>query len=138
MRGKKGSTLLTENVIFIILNVVFIAILVVFLVSKINNVSVMEEKYSKEIALALDSALPGMMISINMSDAMNAARKNLGEKNLNETVNIQGNIVTVKLQSGKGYSYSFFNNLNLGKPVSNYYFDKANNAWVFFVGGYRD
>ncbi len=134
---KKGSTLLTENVIFIILNVVFIAILVVFLVSKINNVSTMQEKYAKEIALSLDSAMPGMIITMNMSDAMDAAKKNLGEKNLNETVNIQGNMVTVKLQDGKGYSYSFFNDLNMSKPVSNYYFDKKNNAWVFFVGGYR-
>ncbi len=136
MREKRGSTLLTENIIFIILNVVFIIILVVFLISRISNASLTEEKYAKEIALALDAASPGMKITLNMSDAFDLAKKNLGEKNLDEMVSINRNIVTVKLQDGRGHSYSFFNNLNMSKPKSNYY-PSQDNAWIFFVGGYN-
>lgn len=134
MRNKRGSTLLIETVIAIIINVIFIAILIFFLFSKSGSAAVLEEKYAKEIALILDSSKPGMMISLNMADAIKTAQSNLGENsNLKEIVSINGNLVTVKLRDNGGYSYSFFNNIN----ASNNYLDKANNQWVFFIGDYN-
>lgn len=134
MKSKRGSTLLTENIIFIILNLIFITLLVIFLISRSGSAAVMEEKYAKEIALVIDSSSPGMMMTLDMKDAVNAARKSFGEGNLKEMVNIQNNIITVKLRNGKGYSYSFFNNVN----ISNYYLDKASNNYVFFIGNYNE
>lgn len=133
MKSKRGVNLIAGNVVFIILNVVFLAIIIIFLISKMGNASVMEEKYAKQIALSLDNAKPEMMISINMKDAFDAARKNLGEKNLNQSVQINGNLVTVKLQDGKGYTYSFFNNIN----ISNSYIDGKNNEYIIYTGGYK-
>ncbi|MCL5730011.1 MAG: hypothetical protein M1165_00375 [Candidatus Pacearchaeota archaeon] len=132
MKGKRGMTLLLENVIFIILNVIFIAILIFFLISKSTSGSVLEEKYAKEIALALDAAHPGMQITINMADAIKVAEANLGVKNLGQAISFNENIVTVKLRDNGGYSYSFFNNVT----IINSYIDNSGN-YVLFVGDYH-
>lgn len=136
-KNRKGMTLLLENIIFIILNLIFIAILIVFLVSKSNSASVLEEKYSKEIALMLDSARPGMIITFNVADAVSAAEKNLGKGNVKDFVTIKSNVVNVNLGTKIGYSYSFFNYINFDGKNSNYYFDKVNNNYVFFIGDYN-
>ena len=131
--NKKGSTLLIENIIFIIINLAFIIILIIFLTSKSGSAAVLEEKYAKEIALILDSAKPGMMISLDMTDAINVAQQNLGKGNTNNIVTITGNMVNVKLSQNGGYSYSFFNNITFAnKP----YFDNADN-YVMFIGDYN-
>lgn len=109
--GKKQGNILTENVIFIILNILFLAILVVFLFSKMGNPAVLEEKYAKEIALALDSAKPGMIITLQMKDAIKSAQKE--NYNLDRIVRVGGNVVTVQLRQDVGYSYSFFNDVNV-------------------------
>ncbi len=129
-RNRKGMTLLLENITFIILNLIFIGILVAFLLTRANTASILEEKYAKEIALMLDSARPGMEIILNMTDAFLAAEKNLGKNNVNNLVTISGNIVNVNLGTPRGYSYSFFNNVN----IANYYIDKENKDYIFFIG----
>jgi hypothetical protein len=134
MKNKRGITLLLENIIFIILNLIFIAILITFLVSKSGSASVLEEKYAKEIALVLDASQPGMMITINMADAISTAQQNFGKNNVtDDIVTLSNNVVTVKLGTPKGYSYSFFNNVT----ITNHYLNKANNQYLFFTGGYN-
>ena len=133
MQNKRGSTLLMETIIAVIINVVFIAILIFFLISKSGTSAVLEEKYAKEIALILDSSKPGMMISLNMADAIKASKSSLGESSLKNMVSIQGNVVTVTLRQNGGYSYSFFNDVN----TSRNYLDEANNQWIFFIGDYN-
>lgn len=124
--SKKGN-ILTENIIFIVLNLVFLLILIIFLFSKIGSAAVLEEKYAKQIALALDSAEPGMAIHLDMEDAIKTAEKeNIESKDI---VSIHENVVTVKLREKGGYSYSFFNNIGV-----NSYPDSTNNQeYVFFI-----
>jgi hypothetical protein len=132
--NKRGITLLLENIIFIILNLIFISIMIFFLLSKSGSAAVLEEKYAKEIALALDSSQPGMMITMNMADAVSTAQQNLGKNNVNDDiVTFSQNAVTVKLGTPKGYSYSFFNNIT----ITNHYLDKVNNQYIFFIGNYN-
>ncbi len=109
MKNKRGE-ILVENVIFIVLNLIFLTILILFLFSKMGSAAVLEEKYAKQIALIIDSSKPKMEIHLNMEDAIKKADKNkFGEP----IVKITDNIVTVKLrEEGKGYSYSFFNNVD--------------------------
>lgn len=107
--SKKGN-ILTENVIFIILNLVFLSILIIFLFSKMGAAAVLEEKYAKQIALILDSAEPVMIISINMEDAIKIANKE--NRDLNNIISIQDNVVKVQLREKGGYSYSFFNDID--------------------------
>ena len=121
----KKANILTENLIFIILNLVFLAILILFLFSKMANGAVLEEKYAKQIALLVDSADPGMTIGLNMTDALEIAEsKGLDQRNI---VKIQDNLVTVQL-TDKGYSYSFFNDVEASEN-----FDTKTNSGYYFV-----
>ncbi len=122
MKNKRGANILTENLIFIILNLVFISILIIFLFSKTGSAAVLEEKYAKQIALIIDSAKPQMTIKLNMKDAIDKAKKEWDESKIDEIVKINGNIVSVKLREKGGYSYSFFNDIE-----ANVYLDTTNN-----------
>lgn len=132
MINKKGN-ILTQNIIFIILNLIFLSILVVFLFSKMGSAAVLEEKYAKQIALILDSAEPGMIINLNMEDAIKIANKE--NQALNNIISIQSNVVKVQLREKGDYSYSFFNDIDVSIypdtssiPVKEY---------VIFIGGYN-
>ena len=70
-RRNKKANILTENIIFIILNLVFLTILLLFLFSKMQSVAVLEEQYAKQIALIIDSSKPEMDIRLNMEKAFN-------------------------------------------------------------------
>lgn len=111
---EKKGTILIENVIFIILNVLFLVILILFIAKQGSGAIVLEQSYAKQIALLADSAKPGMIIKLNMGEGYNLAQKN--NINFKDVVKVTGNVVTVKLSESGGYSYSFFNNVDLGKP----------------------
>ncbi len=115
--NKRGN-ILTQNIIFIILNLVFLSILVIFLFSKMDNAALLEEKYAKQIALILDSAKPGMRIFLNMEDAIKIAEKE--NQDLKKIVSVQDNVVTVQLREKGSYSYSFFNDLDYDTDFSIY------------------
>lgn len=107
----RSGTILLENIIFIILNLAFLTILILFLFKQGNGAIVLEQSYSKNIALLIDSAKPITEMKLNMEDAMNLAEKNGVARE--EIVKINGNIVTVKLTEKGGYQYSFFNNVEV-------------------------
>jgi hypothetical protein len=123
---RKKANILTENIIFIVLNLVFLTILILFLFSKMGSAAVLEEKYAKKIALIIDSAEPGMIIHLNMEDAIKEA--NEAGINLNRIILIQDNIVRVQLNEEGGYSYSFFNDVEVNANL-----DTTNNEEYFFV-----
>lgn len=126
LKSKKG-TILVENLIFIILNIVFLSILILFLFSKMGSAALLEERYSKQIALMIDSAKPGMTIHINMEEAIKKAEKE--EWPTDKIFTIQDNVVTIKLREKGGYSYSYFNDVKVNTPV----FDTNNNEYYFVV-----
>jgi len=125
LKNKRGN-ILTENIIFIILNLVFLSILIVFLVSKMSAAAVLEEMHAKQIALMISAAEPGMTIHLDMENAINIAKKE--GINSGDVVTIKENVVTVKLREKGGYSYSFFNNVD-ARPN----FDTLTNKGYFFV-----
>ena len=120
-RLNKKANILTENIIFIVLNLVFLTILILFLFLKMSDVSFLEERYAKQIALIIDSAKLGMDISLDMGNAVEKAKDKKWEDKI---VSIEDNIVTVKLHEKGGYSYSFFNNIELNKTY--HYVDEGN------------
>jgi hypothetical protein len=128
----KKAEILTENLMFILLNLAFFAILAIFIFIKADDPARLEEAYAKKIALILDAAKPGMDITIDMQGAIDKKDKEYTGK----IVDIQGNVVTVKLRQEKGYSYSFFNDISLTK----YYFyssDSSDGKYSFKVEGYN-
>ena len=117
--SKKGKILL-ETTIFIIINVVFLSILILFLYSKTGAVAGLEEQYAKQIALTIDAAEPGMIISLNMEDTINKAKEEYHTesfskliKDYGDLVVISGNLVLVKFSEKSGYGYSFFNDVDV-------------------------
>jgi hypothetical protein len=124
MDGKKGN-ILTENLVFIILNVIFLMILFLFLFKQGEGAIILEESYAKQIALLIDGAKPGMIIQLNMEKGINLAEKN--GLNVNNIVSISNNIITVKLSENGGYSYSFFNNVEVNQPY------KEGENYVFVI-----
>ena len=127
-RGKKGN-ILTENIIFIVLNLAFITIFLLFLFSKTSGTAVLEEKYAKQIALMIDAAEPGMIIHLNMEDTIEKAVEN--KINPSNSVSITGNVVTIKLSekgSNPKSSYSFFNDVEVDAN-----FDTLNKKEYYFI-----
>lgn len=125
IRNRKANILI-ENIIFIVLNLLFLTILVVFLISKMGGAAILEEKYAKQIALIVDSAKPEMTIHLNMEDAIEKAEEE-GWDTAN-IVTMNQNIITVKLREKGGYSYSFFNDVEL-----DHYFDTETKEGYVFV-----
>lgn len=109
-KSKKGDILI-ENVVFILLNAVFIFVLILFLIKQGQGAIILEQTYAKEIALLADSAKPGMQIRVDMEKGMKIAEKN--KFDFRRIVNVNGNVVQVKLNDDTGYTYSFFNDVNL-------------------------
>ncbi len=126
---KKRGQILVENIIFIVLNLIFLSILILFLYSKTGGEAILEEKYSKQIALLIDSAKPGMEIHLNMEDAIEKAEENNWDKN--KIVLISGNTVTVQLREKGGNFYSFFNDVTVSRPYSD------GEEYIFLIEGYN-
>lgn len=109
MKDRKG-TILVENIIFILLNLMFIVILTLFVYRQGSGAIVLEQSYAKNIALLIDSAKPASELILNMEEGFDLAEKNGISRE--EIVQIEDNIVTVKLTKDSGYQYSFFNNVD--------------------------
>lgn len=107
---KKGE-LLVENIIFLVLNMMFITILVLFLIKQGSGAVVLEQSYSKQLALLIDSSNPSIEIKLNMEKGMKISESN--EIDFGDVVKITGNSVNVKLTEKGGYSYSFFNDVQV-------------------------
>lgn len=110
-KEQKKGTLLLENVIYIILTGIFLFAVALFLIKQGSGAVVLEQAYSKEIALIVDSAQPIMVIKMDMSKGEEIAEDN--GIDFKEVVKIEGNIVNVKLSENGGYNYAFFNDVDV-------------------------
>ena len=110
MKNKRGD-ILVENVIFIVLNIIFVSILILFLFRQGSGAGLLEQTYSKQIALMIDSAKPVMEIKLNMEKTKNIAEEN--KFDFKDVVSITGNVVNIKLSQKGGYEYSFFNDVEV-------------------------
>jgi len=109
---EKRGNVLTENIVFILLNLVFLTILILFILKQGGGAVILERSYAKQISLLIDSAKQNTTIKLNMEDAKALAEKN--KIDFNEIIKINKNIVTIKLSQESGYSYSFFNDVDVG------------------------
>ena len=131
-RNKKAAILM-ENVIFIILNILFITILILFLLRQGQGAVLLEQSYAKQIALLIDSAKPGMTIILDMGKAKDLAEKNGLE--FKDSVTKTNTIITVRLSASGGYSYSYFNDVNVSLYANG---DPENiNSYVIKVNEYN-
>ncbi|PJE81662.1 hypothetical protein COU58_01835 [Candidatus Pacearchaeota archaeon CG10_big_fil_rev_8_21_14_0_10_32_42] len=119
---EKRGEILVENIIFIVLNIAFLSILVIFLLNQGSGESILEDSYSKQVALLIDSAKPGMIMRVNFENAKEVSDEN--GISFSEILLINDQYVTTKLNEDSGRSYHFFNDIN----VSSYYPEKNNDG----------
>lgn len=105
-----------EQVIFIVLNILFFVLLAAFVIRSGNGAAIYEQAYAKQIAIFLEKASPGMVISLNMSNALDIA-KNKG-KEFDKVVIISEGKVKVSLTGSGGYAYKYFSSYPV-KIISN-------------------
>ena len=104
-RNKRGSELVTESAIGIVLVVVFFGIMFLGVSRVADNSALYEQVYSKEIALAIDSSQPGMTLTYDLS----AIEEHILDSGVENVVSFQNGEVRVRLQKdGKGYSTKYF------------------------------
>lgn len=120
--NKKGGELVTEQIIFIILNALFFAVLLFFILRSASADAIAEEVYAKKIGLFIDGMKPGMEINISADDFFKRLEQN---KFPEFPIVVEKNIVTVKITKGKGYSFRHFSSLNAQVLV-----DRNNNAII--------
>lgn len=100
------------TVIFLTLNIIFISGMMYFVYSSSRGTLVYEQLYAKEIALFLDSAMPGMELVLNLDRGFMIGRENHIESGL-VTINQELGEVTVKLKESGGYRMAFFTDYNI-------------------------
>jgi hypothetical protein len=127
--SKRGE-ILVENVIFIVLNLMFLSILILFVMTKAGSVAVLEEKASKKIALIIDSARPGMQLELDMKKEFKKAEK---EGFAGKIVNVEDGKVFVRLKDDGGYSYSYFNDVEVSEYPSLDENNENNGRYIFII-----
>jgi hypothetical protein len=110
----KKANILTENVIFIILNIIFFAMLLVFIYLNLSSTSLLAQKTSKKIALLIDASKSGAEIKLNIEDVLNAKSQ---EIDWPITVDNENNLVIVRLNEKTYYEYAFFNEVYVDYDV---------------------
>jgi hypothetical protein len=110
MIGKRGS-MTSEEMVFVILNIIFFFILLFFVVTTSSNAAVFEHFYAKKIALLIDGAKPGTVISLDVSQGVEVAEKN--SVRLENTFDFKDGFVYVKLSSREAYRFPVFNDVKI-------------------------
>jgi hypothetical protein len=110
-QGNKRGEILIENIVFIILNMIFLTILVLFLLKQGTGTVLLEDAYSKQIALLIDSAKPGMILKLNMEDGFEVAKSK--GVDFSKVVSVNKNFILVKLSEKGGQEYPFFNDVEV-------------------------
>lgn len=110
--NKKGVEISYYAVIFLTLNITFISIMMYFVVSSSNNAFFYEQVYAKEIVLFLDSAKPGMDLTLNFDKGFDIADGN-NKKSPLVQIDEENNEVHVSLNNRGGYNMTYFTNYNI-------------------------
>jgi len=109
--NKKANTLM-ENLVYILLVVVFVSIMYFSITRAGSQAGFYEQIYAKQIALIVDKAKPGIDMELDTFEMQRIARKNNFNGNI-VSIDNNENKVVVKLIDGKGYSYKFFNDVDV-------------------------
>jgi len=110
LKNKKADEMITEQIIFIVLNILFFAALLFFVWRSASEDIILEETYAKKIALIIDSMQPGTNVSITISELLERADKNK-IKEFPVSFDFEKNEIKVKITKGAGYNFNYFTTL---------------------------
>ena len=126
-RRKKSEGLVHPTVIFVLLNLIVFSILGGFAAHASSGAAVYEQAYSKQIALMIDNAQPGMQIIFNFEKPIAIAEENNLKKREIIGIDNEKKEVVVRMSGKGGYISRFFSDYDV-----KYYFSKNN--LVIFIG----
>jgi len=112
LKNKKAE-ILTENIVFIVLNVTFFSVMILFVYLQGSSVHLKEEETAKQIALLIDAAKPQTTIEINLGNFFAKAEKEGVSKENSIRIDNDNNLVIVRGSEKSFYEYSYFNNVNV-------------------------
>ncbi|MEK6873662.1 MAG: hypothetical protein AABW91_02360 [Nanoarchaeota archaeon] len=115
IKNRKGNIPL-EEVIFVLLNLMFFSMLFLFVYNTSHEVFLFEKLYSKEIALAIDSAKPNTQINIDITELNKIAKEN--DFDISNSFVFKDNQVNVQLSNDKGYSYNYLSSYQVDSVIS--------------------
>lgn len=116
---KNKADILTENIIFLIIVVVFFTIMFIFISRQASSEYLLEEKTAKQLTLIIDASRPGTEIMLNLKKVLKEAEKNEIQEAAAVKIDSDANLVFVKLSEKSGYSYGFFNDVNVEYKIEN-------------------
>ena len=118
MRKNKKAKIVMETLIFFILNLFFFIVVLTFAYSSGDREFVYEQTLAKEVALIIDNAKPGMIVTLDISEYIEIAEKN--KKPISDIVklNKEENRVEVNLKQKGGYSYQYFSDYEVSVETS--------------------
>lgn len=107
IKNKKGDELVSEQIIFYVLNLLFFMILLLFVIKTSSGSAVLEETYSKTIALTIDSMKEGTNLTMDITKLYDKAESNKYVQS-KVLIDSENNVITVKLSENTGYSFKYF------------------------------
>jgi len=113
--NKKADLSLINVIMFLVLNLIFVSGVFIFIDYVGSRALIYEQSYAKQIALIIDNAKSDMVISLDVSEGLEIAKKT--ENDFSNSFKLKDGRVYVDLGKGGGYSYEYFTdykiNLNL-------------------------
>jgi len=117
--NKKAENIVLETIIFIVLNLVFFSVMLLFVLSSGEGAFIYEQRIAKQVALIIDYSKPKMAISMDVTEAMEIAKKELSDEKINNAFKIDNEEkkVIVDLSGKGGHSYRFFSDYSVDSSV---------------------
>ncbi len=109
--NKKADVALINVIMFLVLNLIFVLALFVFIDYVGSRALIYEQSYAKQIALIIDNAKPDMVVSLDVSDGLEVAKKT--ENDFSNAFELKQGRIYVDLGKGGGYSYEYFTNYKI-------------------------
>lgn len=116
VKDKRGIDLLAENIVYILLVVLVLAPMFLGVTLVGRQVTLYEQVYAKQIALIINKAEPGMEIEYTNFRMFKLAADNEAPSEIVSIDNL-AKVVTVRLSSGNGYHYEFFNEVDVAWKI---------------------
>jgi hypothetical protein len=120
--NKKGDTVAYEVIIFVVLNVAFFAVMLIFIWRAGSGSAIFEQAYSKEIAMMISSAKPGMSYFFDMRQPIQIIKSEkwmspaLDDAKILQkiiTIKPEENLVTATFITNGGHSFRYFTNYDV-------------------------
>src|SRR3989344_2704648 len=111
---KKGTNVLLDNVVYVILAIIFFSMILYFLRNQWFQASFYENYYSKEISKVVNLAKPGDEIVLDVQKATEIAQKQ-SLRSFSEIFQFDNvnNEICVKLSAGRKKCYTYFNDVDV-------------------------